>query len=70
MAQRSKVKDQKRAVDATVIDEEILKYAMDKYRKAVRDYLTENKIIPKDLQINFGKIKVLSLSFLSSLQLS
>jgi len=38
---------------------------MNQYRKAVRDYLNENKIIPKEPQINFGKIKVLTLSFLS-----
>lgn len=67
MAQRPKPKETKKAVDATVIDEEILKYLWKKIRKAVRDYLSENKIIPKEPQINFGKIKVISLSFLSIL---
>lgn len=66
MAQRPKPKETIKAVDATVIDEEILKYFRYHCRKAVRDYLSENKIIPKEPQINFGKIKVISLSFLST----
>lgn len=64
MSYKQKQKNEKKVINATVISEEILKYRLCYVRKAVKDYLNENKIIPKE-SINFSKIKVLSLSFLS-----
>jgi hypothetical protein len=41
-------------------------YILAHHSKAVKDYLNENKIIPKEGGINFSKVKILSLSFLST----